>query len=133
MIHPYDIALNHSETRAEIEGINFRLVNAVAHDIASTGVSVAEQLDRELGGRDCQDAAALLLVSSLANASDATVGLGMNDAVAFLSRPSREISRLRKEVLRVFPTRAWYLHTNREGCTFFTLKRKMNISPDFYK
>ena len=96
-------------------------------------MSVSEQLDRELGGRDCQDAAALLLVSSLANASGATVGLGMNDVVAFLSRPSREISRLRKEGRRVFLNRAWYLHTNREGCTFFTLKRKMNISPDFYK
>jgi len=119
LIHPYDIDLNHSETRAEIEGINSRLANAVAHDIASTGASVAEQLDRELGGRDCQDAAALLLVSSLANVSGATVGLGMNDAVAFLSRPGREISRLRKDVLGVFSTRAWYLHTDREGRMFF--------------
>lgn len=119
LIHPYDVDLNHSEIRAEIEGINSKLANAVAHDIASTGASVAEQLDRELGGRDCQDAASLLLVASLANVSGATVGLGMNDSVAFLCRPGREISRLRKDVLGVFSTRAWYLHTDREGRMFF--------------
>lgn len=119
LIHPYDIDLNNSETRAEIEGINSKLANAVAHDIASAGASVAEQLDRELSGRDCQDSAALLLVSSLANASGATVGLGMSDAVAFLCKPGRDISRLRKDVLGVFSTRAWYLHTDREGRMFF--------------
>ncbi len=119
LIHPYDIDLNHSETRAEIEGINSKLANAVAHDIASSGSSVAEHLDRELGARDCQDAASLLLVASLANVSGATVGLGMNDSVAFLCRPGRDISRLRKDVLGVFSTRAWYLHTDREGRMFF--------------
>ena len=119
LIHPYDIDLNHSETRAEIEGINSRLVNAVAHDIASSGASVAEHLDRELGGRDCQDAAAILLVSSLANVSGATIGLGMNESVAFLCKPGRDISRLRKDVLGVFSTRALYLHTDREGRMFF--------------
>lgn len=119
LIHPYDIDLNNSETRAEIEGINSKLANAVAHDIASAGASVAEQLDRELSVRDCQDSAALLLVSSLANASGATVGLGMSDSVAFLCKPGRDISRLRKDVLGVFSTRAWYLHTDREGRMFF--------------
>jgi predicted AAA+ superfamily ATPase len=119
LIHPYDIDLNHSETRAEIEGINSKLANAVAHDIASSGSSVAEHLDRELGARDCQDAASLLLVASLANVSGATVGLGMNDSVAFLCKPGRDISRLRKDVLGVFSTRAWYLHTDREGRMFF--------------
>lgn len=34
LIHPYDIDLNDSEPRAEIEGINSKLANAVAHDIA---------------------------------------------------------------------------------------------------
>lgn len=119
LIHPYDIDLSHSETRAEIEGINSKLTNAVAHDIASSGSSVAEQLDRELGGRDCQDAASLLLIASLANVSGATVGLGMNDSVAFLCKPGRDITRLRKDVLGVFSTRAWYLHTDREGRMFF--------------
>jgi hypothetical protein len=119
LIHPYDIDLNHAETRAEIEGINSRLANAVAHDIASTGASVAEQLDRELGGRDCQEAASLLLVASLANVAGATIGLGMNDSVAFLCKPGRDIARLRKDVLGVFSTRAWYLHTDREGRMFF--------------
>lgn len=119
LIHPYDIDLNHAESRDQISEINSTLTNAVAHDIASAGSSVAEQLDRELGGRDCQDAAALLLVSSLANVPGATVGLGMNDSVAFLCRPGREIARLRKDVLGIFATRAWYLHTDREGRLFF--------------
>lgn len=119
LIHPYDVDLNHSETRAELEGINSKLSNAIAHDIASGGMSVAEHLDRELGSRDCQDAASLLLVSSLANVSGSTVGLGMNDSVAFLCKPGRDVSRLRKDVLGVFSTRAWYLHTDREGRMFF--------------
>jgi hypothetical protein len=68
LIHPYDIDLNDKETFAEVTSINPTLTNAIAHDIADEGDSVAESIDRELGsGRDAQDAATLLLVSSLSS------------------------------------------------------------------
>lgn len=121
LIHPYDIDLNHSEAIQEIQSINPKLDNAIAHDLASNGNSVAERLDAERGKgiSDAQDAGKLLLVASLASVSGAALGLSLAETVAFLCRPGRDISKLRKDVIGVLSTRAWYLHTDREGRLFF--------------
>lgn len=121
LIHPYDIDLNDQDTRSEIESINPKLGNAIAHDIASSGASIAETIDRDLGGdsTDCRDLASLLLVSSLSTVSGAAHGLNLNDTIAFLSAPGREVSGLKKNVIGPYQTRAWYLHTDREGRLYF--------------
>jgi hypothetical protein len=121
LIHPYDIDLNEPETVQEIQSINSKLDNAIAHDLASKGDSVAERLDAERGMdiTDAQDAGKLLLVSSLASVSGATLGLSLAETVAFLCRPGRDVAKLRKDVIGVLSTRAWYLHTDREGRLFF--------------
>ncbi len=121
LIHPYDIDLNDEATKSEIRAINAKLENAISHDIASGGVSVAENLDKNRPGNssDAQDAAKLLLVSSLANVPGATLGLNASEVVSYLCRPGRDVSRLLKDVLGVLKTKAWYLHANREGKLFF--------------
>lgn len=121
LIHAHDFDLNHRETLTEITEINPKLGNAIAHDIASAGSGIAEQLDRDRGTHttDAQDVAKLLLVSSLSTVPNATLGLSVPDIVTALCAPHRDIARLPKEVIDVLLTRAWYLHTNSEGRLYF--------------
>ncbi len=122
LIHPYDIDLNNPATLQEIQAINPTLDNAIAHDIASQGQSVSEKLDKILGdgkGSDAQDASKLMLVSSLASVPGATLGLSLTEIVSLLCRPGRDAAHLPKDVIGVLTTRAWYLHTDRDGKLFF--------------
>lgn len=45
LINPYDIDLNDSEMVTIIKNIKSELSNAISHDVASEGKSIAEQLD----------------------------------------------------------------------------------------
>lgn len=120
LVHPYDLDLNDGDLKAEIEAINPKLGNAIAHDIASSGQAVAENIDRANdNATDCQDLANLLLVSSLSTVSGAARGLHLNDIVAFLAAPGREVAHLKKNVILPFTTQAWYLHTDRDGRLYF--------------
>lgn len=119
LLSVHDFDLNDPETLSEFRQINPTLENAVAHDIANQGGSVAEVLDKNRGGRDAQDVCRLLLVSSLANVPNAVVGLGIPEVVGYLCAPGRDISRLKSEVLEVLSTSAWYLHSNKDGKLYF--------------
>lgn len=138
LIHPYDVDLNDRETVAEIQAINPTLDNAISHDIAAGGSAVAEVLDKRLPGddTDAQDAAKLLLMASLGSASGATLGLRLTEAVSYLCRPDRNVSRLPKDVIGVLTTTAWYLHSDREGRLFFknvqNLIAKLNTTAAAY-
>jgi hypothetical protein len=138
LIHPYDVDLNDRETIAEIQAINPTLDNAISHDIAAGGSAVAEVLDKRLPGSDtdAQDAAKLLLMASLGSASGATLGLRLTEAVSYLCRPGRNVSRLPKDVIGVLTTTAWYLHSDREGRLFFknvqNLIAKLNTTAAAY-
>ena len=118
LINAYDMDLNDREILAEVTKINPTLDNAISHDIASAGKAIAENLDGNLGGTDAQDACTLLLVSSLANVPNAVLGLSLSEIVAYLCSPGRDISKL-KEVLGELSTKAWYLHSSRDGKMFF--------------
>lgn len=119
LIHPYDLDLNHRETLAEITAINPTLENAIAHDIASAGGAAAERMDDTVGGTDAQDAARLLLVSSLANVPDAVRGLSLPELVSFLCAPGRDVSHLITQVIGPYRSEAWYLHPTRDGKLLF--------------
>lgn len=135
LIHAHDLDLNDRETLVEITGINPTLDNAISHDIASNGQAVAEIMDANLGGSDAQDASRLLLVSSLANVPDAVLGLSLSDIVAYLSTPDRDISKV-KDILSALSTKAWYLHSSRDGKLFFrnvqNLVAKLKTTADSY-
>jgi len=128
LIHPYDLDLNHRETLSEITGINPSLENAVAHDIASEGDSVAESMDTILKGTDTQDVAKLLLISSLASVPNAVLGLTLSEIVSYMCTPGRDISMLNQNVFGKYFSSAWYLHTSRDGKLFF--KNVKNLVAD---
>jgi hypothetical protein len=119
LIAAHDIDLNDRETLAEITQINPTLENAISHDIASNGSSVAENMDANLGGTDAQDVCKLILISSLANVPNALLGLSVSEIVSYLCAPGRDLSRLPKDVIAILETKAWYMHASKEGKLFF--------------
>lgn len=137
LIHAHDLDLNDRDTLIEIQQINPSLDNAISHDIASAGSAVAETLDANLkSGTDAQDASRLLLIASLANVPNATLGLSLQETVSLLCQPGRDIARLPKDILGILATRAWYLHSSRDGKLFFknveNLNAKLKTRADTY-
>jgi wyosine [tRNA(Phe)-imidazoG37] synthetase (radical SAM superfamily) len=127
LVHPYDIDLNSDEVFSEIKSINPSLSEAITHDIAKQGHSVAEELDKKLGSNtDTQDVCKLLLVASLANIPGATHGLRESDIMGFLCAPGRDISNVKKSIVDYLPTQAWYLHASLDGRLFF--KNTQNLA-----
>lgn len=127
LVHPYDLDLNNDEVLSEIKSINPTLGEAITHDIAKEGHSVAEVLDKKLGSNsDAQDVCKLLLVASLANIPGATHGLRESDIMGFLCAPGRDISNVKKSIVDYLPTQAWYLHASQDGRLFF--KNTQNLA-----
>jgi len=127
LVHPYDLDLNNDEVFSEIKSINPTLSEAITHDIAKEGHSVAEELDKKLGSNsDAQDVCKLLLVASLANIPGATHGLRESDIMGFLCAPGRDISNVKKSIVDYLPTQAWYLHASQDGRLFF--KNTQNLA-----
>lgn len=126
LIAPFDIDLNDRETLAEITKVNPNLTNAIGHDVADHGRSVAETMDANRGGTDAQEVAKLLLVASLANVPNATLGLSESEVVQYMCAPERDVAALPKEILgELASARAWYLHQGRDGRLFF--KNTQNV------
>lgn len=128
LIHPYDLDLNDNELFSELKGINPSLEEAITHDIANNGNSAAEQMDLNTNGTDAQDVSKLLLVASLSNALQATVGLSASDIIGFLCAPGRDISRVKKEVIDTLEINLWYLHKSTDGKLFF--KNTKNLAAE---
>lgn len=118
LINAYNLDLNDRETLAEIAAINSTLNNAISHDIASNGQAMAEIIDENRKSIDAQDICKLLLVSSLANVPNSVVGLTQYEIAEYLCAPDRDITKI-KETIGFLTTKAWYLHSNREGKLFF--------------
>lgn len=98
LISAQDVDLNDQQIRAEIGQINSTLDNAVAHDVASDGSAVAEQLDANDDSTDASEAAKLLLMASLANVPNAVLGLSILEVIAYMAAPERDIARLKNDV-----------------------------------
>jgi hypothetical protein len=126
LISAHDLDLNDQQIRTEIAQINNTLENAIAHDIASEGSAVAEQLDASTKTRDASDAARLLLMASLANIPNAVVGLSIPEVITYLAEPGRDLARLKTDVLQTFATQAWYLHSTRDGRLYFKNIQNLN-------
>jgi hypothetical protein len=117
LINPYDIDLNNSEMANEIKSIKSEFTNAISHDIANNGHSVAERLDNRTDSQDVQDVAKLILMSSLSKATDAIVGLSVYEIFAYLSKPNRDITKIRSGIEEL-QERAWYLYKNHNKLLF---------------
>jgi hypothetical protein len=125
LINPYDIDLNDSEMITIIKGIKPELSNAISHDIASAGSSTAELLDKPTNSTDMQDLTKLILVSSLSSVTGSVVGLTLNEAIAYISTPGRNITNIQKN-LEDLKMRAWYLFFDRDNRLYFRKVQNVN-------
>jgi hypothetical protein len=115
LIAPFDFDLNDPDTLAEITVINSKLTNAISHDIAAEGKSVAENLDESVSDHLAGKTARLILLSSLPNVPNAIRGLKDIEIIRNLCKPGLDITRIKQEVLTKLQSHSWYLHIDREG------------------
>lgn len=118
LINAYDIDLNQSAIRNQILQINQNLTNAISHDIANDGNAIVEVKDKEQQTTLHQDAAKLLLISSLSTVDGSVIGLTISDLVSYLASPDRDVTKIR-EVIENVTTSAWYLHIDKDGRFYF--------------
>lgn len=125
MINAFDINLNDKELMPMVKSIKPKLSNAISHDIANQGKSVAEMIDQQTKSTDMEDLSKLILVSSLANVTNALVGLSMQELIGYMAEPGRDITRL-KSALEEYKVKAWYLYTDKNGRMFFKDIKNVN-------
>jgi hypothetical protein len=118
LIGVHDVDPANPRLASELEKINDRFGNAVAHDITKqTGDAVAQVIDGQ-NRRNAQDAARLILMSSLSLATDPVLGLTRADIISFLASPVRNVGQL-NSALDDFLGEAWYLHATADGRILF--------------
>lgn len=125
LINAYDINLNNGELVTAVKGIKESISNAIAHDIADGGNSVAEDLDNERGSTNLQDISKLILVSSLGNVSNAIIGLSMQEIIGYMVEPGRDVTGLKKG-LEDYSTKAWYLYKDKTNRLYFKDIKNVN-------
>lgn len=140
LIGPQHIDLNDEHVRNELMLANRALQNAIAKDIADRGRAVAERVDADRvdkrgpvtrAGREAQELATLLLVSSLANVPNAVIGLGAGEIVDYLAQPGRDVSTL-GDVLELLARDSWYLHGSAESKLYYKNVQNLNSQVSEY-
>lgn len=125
LLNAYDMDLNDGELVTTVKGIKDSISNAISHDIADNGNSVAETLDYERGNTDLQDISKLILVSSLGNVSNAVIGLSVQEIIGYMVEPGRSITNL-KSGLEEYSTKAWYLYKDKTNRLYFKDIKNVN-------
>lgn len=125
LLNAYDINLNDGQTVIAVKGIKESISNAISHDIADGGNSVAETLDDSIGNTDLQDISKLILVSSLGNVSNAIIGLSVQEIIGYMASPGKDITGL-KQGLEEFSTKAWYLYKDKANRVYFKDIKNVN-------
>jgi hypothetical protein len=125
LINAFDINLNDKEIMPMVKSIKPRLSNAISHDIANQGKSVAEIMDEQAKSTDMGDLSKLILVSSLANVTNAIIGLSIQELIGYMAEPARDITRL-KSALEEYKVKAWYLYTDKNERLFFKDIKNVN-------
>ncbi|MDM0891911.1 FN3 associated domain-containing protein [Clostridium perfringens] len=124
MINVFDFDLNDRKMFSIVTQINQSLTNAISHDIAANGMSVAEQMDINYSTKIVQEIAKLILVSSLADIPHALLGLSISEIIGNLCEPSKDITNVKKS-LEEFKVKAWYLECDKDGRIFFKNTKNM--------
>lgn len=125
LLNAYDMNLNDSEMFSMVRGIKSKLTNAISHDIASNGKSIAEEIDKETNSQDMQDLSKLILVSSLGDVTNVLLGLSLQEAIGYMATPNRNITQI-KAVLEEYKVKAWYLYTDRDNRLYFKDIKNVN-------
>ena len=124
LINVFDFDLNDRSMLTTVSQIKPELSNAIAHDIASNGKAIAEEIDAQYQQNLVADVSKLILVASLANVPNALLGLTLSEVIANLCEPGRDIAGL-KRALDEFQMKAWYLEHDKDGKLFFKNTKNM--------
>lgn len=125
LLNAYDMNLNDGQTVTAVKGIKESISNAISHDVADRGNSVAEVLDRDRKTMDLQDISKLILVSSLGNVTNAIIGLSTQEIIGYMVEPGRDITNLKKG-LEEYSTKAWYLYKDKANRVYFKDIKNVN-------
>lgn len=137
LINVFDFDLNEQKMLSHIRQIKPSLEEAVNHDIAQDGKSIAEVIDIEKPENKgiTQDIAKLLLVSSLSTANHGLLGLTESEIFGYLSAPNTDINEI-KSSLEELKTHCWYMKQDNRGRLYFqntkNMVAEMNTLVDSY-
>ncbi|MCH8487879.1 MAG: DUF499 domain-containing protein [Candidatus Cyclonatronum sp.] len=109
LIHPYDIDLNHTDTRNIIADVNKNLDNALSHDIADQGNAVAEKIADQHNTDLPIKISKLILFSSLSTITNQTKGLKRHEIIYALAGPDIQLDRV-YEFIGDLRQSSWYIH-----------------------
>ena len=96
LVNVYDFDLNDPEMLTAVTQVKPSLTNAIAHDIASNGKSIAEMVDATMNETCMQELAKLILVASLADIPNALLGLSLQETIGYLCEPGKDITRVKR-------------------------------------
>lgn len=137
LINVFDVDLNNANMMSIFRQIKPSLEEAISHDIAQDGKSIAEVIDNERPekGNNAQQLAKLLLVSSLSTANHALLGLTEQEILGYMSAPHADVNAL-KSCLEELKTQCWYMKSDNRGRLYFqntkNMVAEMNTLVDSY-
>lgn len=137
LINVFDFDLNDRRMMSHIRQIKPSLDEAINHDIAQGGKSIAEIIDAERPGKKdtAQDVAKLLLASSLSTVHHGQLGLTESEICGYLSAPGVDINEI-KSALEELKTLSWYMKEDNRGRVYFqntkNMVAEMNTLVDSY-
>lgn len=124
LVSVFDFDLNDRAMLTTVTQIKQSLTNAISHDIAANGKSIAEEIDSQYQQNLVQDLSKLILVASLADVPNALLGLTLQEIIGNLCEPGKDIAGLKKG-LDEFQMKAWYLEHDKDGKLFFKNTKNM--------
>lgn len=137
LINVFDFNLNDQKMLSHIRQIKPSLEEAINHDIAQDGKSIAEVIDQErpVNKGITQDIAKLLLVSSLSTIHHGLLGLTESEIFGYLSAPNTDINEI-KSSLEELKTLCWYMKQDNRGRLYYqntkNMVAEMNTLVDSY-
>lgn len=131
LLGPQHLDLADRTVRDTINNI-YDLDAAITQDIADAGAreAHAQTIDANSGNDAASQAARLILMASLAEASDAVKGLVEADILSYLVAPNRSETEFRAG-LDALVSKSWYLHKRDNGAWYFS--RNENLTKKIEK
>lgn len=137
LINVFDFNLNEQKMLSHIRSIKPSLEEAINHDIAQDGKSIAEIIDSEKSENKgiTQNVAKLILVSSLSTVTHGILGLTESEIFGYLSAPDTDINEI-KAGLEELKTLCWYIKQDNRGRLYYqntkNMVAEMNTLVDSY-
>ena len=133
LINVYDVNLNNSKMLGFINEIKSSLANAINHDIAQGGKSIAEEIDAKytaegLSGKPpvpyAQNVGRLVFMASLNDVALGVNGLVESEILGYLCEPYTDINMYKKAFEDIIQ-QSWYLKMDNRGRYYYQNTKNM--------